>query len=100
MDKFIKHLWDSNKITIDERIVLEGMVKKHNVVIQFLQAFLDSSTARPIDEWHEDYGDCLFWKLPIEEPPYCGSQLDTGFIENYYTHFTRIISPIEVKEGT
>lgn len=35
-------------------------------------------------EWHEDDGECLWWKdSPIEEEPlYCGSPLDSNFPEN------------------
>ena len=25
--------------------------------------------ARPIEEWNEDFGDVLWWKFPVEEPP-------------------------------
>jgi hypothetical protein len=35
--------------------------------------------ARPIEEYHEDMGDVLWWKFPIEEPPYCGSPNDLGY---------------------
>jgi hypothetical protein len=31
-----------------------------------------------LDEWHEDVGDVLWWKFPIEEAPYVGSPLDLG----------------------
>jgi hypothetical protein len=34
--------------------------------------------ARPLSEWCEKDGDVLWWKFPIEEPPYCGSPLDLG----------------------
>lgn len=34
--------------------------------------------ARPLSEWHEDYGDVLWWKFPIEEVPYCGTPNDLG----------------------
>ena len=34
--------------------------------------------ARPIDEYHEDMGTVLWWKFPIEEPPYVGSPNDVG----------------------
>jgi hypothetical protein len=37
------------------------------------------SLARPISEYHEDMGDVLWWKFPIEEPPYVGSPNDIGF---------------------
>jgi hypothetical protein len=54
--------------------------------------------ARPIEEWHEDYGDCLWWRFPIEEPPYVGSPLDTEWEENncdnLYTHFTTFDIPV------
>ena len=33
---------------------------------------------RPIDEYHEDMGNVLWWKFPIEEPPYVGSPLSCG----------------------
>ena len=49
--------------------------------------------ARPLEEWHEDYGDVLWWKFPIEEPPYVGSPLDSDW-SGYHTHWT----PIEVPE--
>ena len=43
--------------------------------------------ARPLEEWHEDYGDVLWWKFPIEEPPYVGSPLCSDWPE-YHTHWT------------
>jgi hypothetical protein len=49
-------------------------------------------TARPIDEWHEDYGAALWWTFPIEEPPYCGSPLDSEW-PGYHTHWTPIVEP-------
>lgn len=49
--------------------------------------------ARPLEEWDEDYGDVLWWKFPIEEPPYVGSPLDCNW-SGYHTHWT----PIEVPE--
>ncbi len=35
--------------------------------------------ARPAAEWHEDIGDVLWWRFPVEEPPYVGSPNDLGF---------------------
>ncbi len=49
--------------------------------------------ARPIDEWHEDMGAVLWWRFPVEEPPYCGAPLDTEWVPGYYTHFTPIVVP-------
>ncbi|MNW45555.1 hypothetical protein D3C74_228220 [compost metagenome] len=48
---------------------------------------------RPIDEWGEDYGDVLWWKFPIEEPPYCGTPLDADW-PDYHTHWTPINMPV------
>jgi hypothetical protein len=48
--------------------------------------------ARPLSEWHEDKGNVLWWKFPIEEPPYCGSPLDTDW-PGYHTHWTPLIIP-------
>lgn len=33
---------------------------------------------RPLSEWTEEDGDVLWWRFPIEEPPYCGSPNDIG----------------------
>lgn len=33
---------------------------------------------RPLSEWHEDMGPKLWWRFPIDEPPYVGSPLDCG----------------------
>lgn len=48
--------------------------------------------ARPLEEWGEDYGDVLWWKFPIEEPPYVGSPLDADW-PGYHTHWTPITLP-------
>lgn len=49
----------------------------------------------PIEDWHEDDGNVLWWSLPVCEPPYCGTPNDTDFRadngEEYFTHFTRIV---------
>jgi hypothetical protein len=36
-------------------------------------------TPRPIDEYDESMGSVLWWKFPIDEPPYVGSPNDLGF---------------------
>ncbi len=61
---------------------------------------------RPADEWHDDLGHVLWFRVPIEEPPHVGSPLDVGwdtepvFIlangetnAEYYTHFQVIQVP-------
>ena len=47
---------------------------------------------QPLDDWHEDLGPKLWWKFPINEPPYCGTPLDDDWPE-YHTHFTSIPMP-------
>ena len=54
--------------------------------------------ARPIEEWNEDFGDVLWWKFPIEEPPYVGSPLDEKW-NGYHTHWTFIPIPRPLKGG-
>ena len=43
--------------------------------------------ARPLDEWHEDYGPVLWWRFPVEEPPFIGTPLDSDW-PGYHTHWT------------
>lgn len=55
-------------------------------------SLLAAITPRPLDEWHEDYGPMLWWRFPVEEPPYAGSPLDEDF-PDYVTHWTKILVP-------
>ena len=48
--------------------------------------------ARPLCEWHEDNGAVLWWRFPIDEPPYSGSPLDDGW-PGYHTHWTECAIP-------
>ena len=54
--------------------------------------------ARPIEEWNEYFGDVLWWKFPVEEPPYVGSPLDERW-PGYHTHWTFISIPKPPKGG-
>ena len=56
-----------------------------------------NNCARALEEWHEDYGDVLWWKFPIEEPPYVGSPWDASW-PDYHTHWTPIAVPDLPKE--
>ncbi|NQX57525.1 hypothetical protein [Paenibacillus qinlingensis] len=49
-----------------------------------LKQFNDAFIPILIDEWHEDKGDVLWWSFPIQEPPYCGSPLDSDW-PDYHT---------------
>jgi hypothetical protein len=83
------------------------------------------TTARPIDEYHDDMGPVLWWKFPITEEPYVGSPGDTGYVveaetvlssftqirknvqrimvggwPGYHTHWTPIVIPSEPQAKT
>ena len=60
-------------------------------------ASTNDAAARPIEEWHEDFGFVLWWKFPIEEPPYVGCPLDEDW-PGYHTHWTPIPIPTVTKE--
>ena len=51
-----------------------------------------SQQARPLDEWDEWNGNVLWWKFPIDEPPYVGTPLDTDW-PKYHTHWTPLGVP-------
>lgn len=46
------------------------------------------TTPLPMAAYHEDMGPVLWWRVPIEEPPYAGTPHDSDWTEDYYTHFT------------
>ena len=76
------------KVTISQGNIADYLID-HGVMVQ--------EEAKPIEEWHEDYGDVLWWKLPIEEPPYVGSPLCEDW-PGYHTHWTPIVVPQPPKE--
>ncbi len=51
-----------------------------------------------LDAWHESEGDVLWWRFPVDEPPYVGSPLDTEW-PGYHTHWQRIEVPEEPTGG-
>lgn len=42
---------------------------------------------RPLDDWHEDDGPVVWWKLPVDEPAWIGTPLDSDW-PGYHTHWT------------
>ena len=40
------------------------------------------------ENWFIELGTVLWWKCPIDEPPYAGTPLDVDFEKDYYTHFS------------
>lgn len=57
-------------------------------------AGLDAKQARPLSDWNEEDGPVLWWRFPVEEPPYCGSPLYDEW-PGYHTHWTPLIVPDE-----
>ena len=45
------------------------------------------SAARNLDEWHEDCGDVVWWRFPVEEAAWIGSPNDSDW-PGYHTHWT------------
>lgn len=66
------------------RAALAAIRKTHAVV---------SAVARPGEEYHEDMGNMLWWRFPIDEPPYAGMPGDSDW-PGYHTHFTPIPMPL------
>lgn len=61
--------------------------------IAVAEAWRDEHRPRPLDEWDQDRDhSALWWKYPINEPPYCGSPLCDDW-PGYHTHWTPIPLP-------
>jgi hypothetical protein len=45
--------------------------------------------ATPGEDYHEDLGPVLWWRFPVDEPPWCGSPNDSDW-PGYHTHFTQL----------
>lgn len=61
-------------------------------IAEMFAAALAAQTMRPLDEWHEDMGAVLWWRLPIEEGPYFGSPNCDNW-PGYHTHWTPLLIP-------
>lgn len=46
-----------------------------------------------LEEWRESDGPVLWWRLPVDEPPYVGTPVDSGW-PGHHTHWTRIPKPV------
>ncbi|KAA8747132.1 hypothetical protein [Paenibacillus sp. UASWS1643] len=66
--------------------------------LKYQSRIKELSTPRPLEEWHEDYGDVLWWELHVAEPPYCGNPLCSDW-PGYHTHWTPIVTPNFGQEG-
>jgi len=70
---------------IDDAVVALGGPRDQ--ALTFLLALSKPPKARPLADYHEDFGAVLWWKFPIAEPPYVGSPNDSDWPE-YHTHWT------------
>jgi hypothetical protein len=61
-------------------------------------------TVHPRDQYHEDKGPVLWWRFPIQEPPYVGSPTDETWaeheLEGFYTHWSPIPIPMQPDSAT
>lgn len=73
---------------------LERLKAQHAEVERLRGEVAAATTPRPLDEWHDDDGVVLWWRLPVNEPPYVGTPLDEDF-PDYVTHWTKVLVPEE-----
>lgn len=74
------------------RVTNKGFVENEGIARACWAVVEKRMAPRPLSEWHEDLGEALWWRFPIEEAPYSGSPLDTNW-PGYHTHWTPIIIP-------
>jgi len=79
---------------VDDKLIAERAANIELVreLKEAKSALEDLRTLRTREAYHEDYGDVLWWTLPVCEPPYVGSTLDENF-PDYVTHWTPIVEP-------
>lgn len=53
-----------------------------------------AALARPLEDWHEDDGEVLWWRFPIQEAPYVGDPRHDDW-PGYHTHWTPLVIPKE-----
>lgn len=73
---------------------IDGLVSAGQKVIERILTF------RPRDEYGDDDRNVLWWRVPVEEPPFCGTPNDSdwpegedGLPEGYYTHWSYLPNP-------
>jgi len=63
-----------------------------NQTDELIAAYDAAAKARPLAEWHENMGDVLWWRFPIDEPPLVSSPISSDW-PGYHTHFTMLPTP-------
>ncbi|MGF6356144.1 hypothetical protein ABIE27_004059 [Paenibacillus sp. 4624] len=91
----INHLIFETRLKVSEGPVKQDALKNElEEMRQITSKLLTYGKPRSIFEWHEDDGDVLWWQMPVNEPPYCGTPLDLDW-PGYHTYWTPLIVPID-----
>lgn len=77
---------------------LDAQRQRLNAAHREIDRLTDHARLRPRSEWTEEEGDVLWHRLPVAEPPYCGTPLCCDWPEEegslvdvgYFTHFQRL----------
>lgn len=64
----------------------------HDVLAELAIAI--THAPQPRGEWNEGWGNVLWWRFPVTEPPYVGTPLDDDF-PDYVTHWTQLPVPFD-----
>ncbi len=109
MGRFYRDRLASAKDTLDfvikERNQLEKKVEELEVDNRALRAEVDRLRAstkvlvfHPLDAWDERDGDALWWTLPVQEPPYCGTPLNDDW-PGGHTHWSPLPSNEQIESA-
>ena len=71
----------------DYNVLADALRKRGKEAVAHLEGMVARETARPLSEYHEDFGAVLWWQFPVNEPPYVGSPLCNDW-PGYHTHWT------------
>ena len=63
---------------VAELMPIGGTGRVCEALTLYVRAIEGTRRARPLSEYHEDMGPVLWWKFPIDEPPYVGTPNDLG----------------------
>lgn len=66
-----------------------GGFMPRQMAVQALRAALAPPPPQgvPLERYHEDFGPVLWWRFPVDEPPFVGRPDDSDW-PGYHTHFT------------
>lgn len=97
LEKHVAELHDEYDLDSDHIHTLQALIVGYEAAWDAMEE--TNRHPRPIDEWHEEIGDVLWWTFPVQEPPYCGTPIDDNW-PDYHTHWTPIIAPEKPNKQT